>query len=114
MKRSFALVIILGLLGALIAKIDTSSAAIPNGDNGTNGYQLPNGWRLTPAGHHLGVGTMPLNMVLSPDGNYMLVTNSGYGEHSVMIVDTKQFNITETIPLDKTWLGLSFSPDGNQ
>src|SRR5207245_10787983 len=29
---------------------------------------LANGWRLAPAGRHLPVGTLPLNLVLSPDG----------------------------------------------
>ena len=110
MKRSIALIAILAFLGVLIAKVENSSAAGPP----TDSYQLPNGWRLTPAGRHLGVGTMPLNMALSPDGNYMLVTNNGYAEHSVMIVDTGEFKITETIPLDKAWLGLAFSPSGNQ
>src|ERR1700742_26779 len=110
MKRSIALTVILVLLSVMIAKVEDSSAAAPPNES----YQLPNGWRLTPAGRHLGVGTMPLNMALSPDGNFLLVTNNGYAEHSVMVVDTKEFAIKQVIPLDRAWLGIAFSPSGNQ
>ncbi len=31
---------------------------------------LPNGWRLSPAGKHLKVGDLPLNVVQTPDSRY--------------------------------------------
>ncbi len=37
---------------------------------------LPNGRRVTPAGVNVQVGENPLNSVLSPDGQYLFVTNN--------------------------------------
>ena len=38
---------------------------------------LPNGWRIAPVGRHLKTGSLPLNLVISPDGRYAVVTNNG-------------------------------------
>ena len=35
---------------------------------------LPNGWKIAPAGRHLQIGDLPLAMVQSPDGRYLIVT----------------------------------------
>src|ERR1700733_10142619 len=37
---------------------------------------LPNGWRLSPAGKHLKVGDLPLNVLQTPDSRYLIVTNN--------------------------------------
>src|SRR5262245_64883346 len=37
------------------------------------GTLLPNGWTLTPEGAQIPVSDLPLNMVLSNDGRYLLV-----------------------------------------
>ena len=41
---------------------------------------LPNGWRIAPAGRHISVGDLPLAMVESPDGRYLIVSNNGYAK----------------------------------
>ena len=51
---------------------------------------LPNGWRLTPAGKHLPLGDLPLNMAVSPNGRWLAVTNNGYGRQCVKVFDTKK------------------------
>src|SRR5689334_1040684 len=75
---------------------------------------LPNGWRLDPAGRQLRVGTLPLNIVLSPDGRYAVVTNNGVNQPSFSVVDIASWTIASTTPIDAAWLGLAFSPDGTK
>src|SRR5438477_184084 len=48
---------------------------------------LPNGWRIAPAGRHLAIGDLPLNMVLSPDGHSLIVTNNGFLKPTLRVVD---------------------------
>src|SRR6266852_9331650 len=45
----------------------------------TGGFDLPNGWRITPAGNPI-VETedMVLKMVAAPDGRAVIATHSGY------------------------------------
>ncbi len=73
---------------------------------------LPNRWRLSPAGNHLPLGDLPLNMALSPEGRYLAVNNNGFGEHFVAIVDTEADRIVSRLSVAKSWYGLCFSPDG--
>ena len=51
------------------------------------GTLLPNGWTLTPEGRQLPINDLPLNLILSPDGRYVLVTTNGNGDQSVEIID---------------------------
>jgi hypothetical protein len=39
---------------------------------------LPNGWRIAPSGQHVQVGDLPLNMIASPDGRFLIITNNGW------------------------------------
>ena len=55
--------------------------------------QLPNGWRIAPAGRHAQIGDLPLNMVWSPDGRYLLITNNGWAKPSITVFDTTNFFI---------------------
>ena len=41
---------------------------------------LPNGWRIAPVGHHVQVGDLPLNMIPSPDGRFLVITNNGWAK----------------------------------
>src|SRR5262249_34942126 len=75
---------------------------------------LSNGWRLAPAGRHLVVGTLPLNLVISPDGRYAVVTNDGVNRPSFTVIDVASWTVKSTTPIDAAWLGLVFSPDGTR
>ena len=72
---------------------------------------LPNGWSLTPAGHSLPSGDLPLNMALSPDGRYLAVTNNGVGRQFIQLVDVKKEKVLSETDIDKAWYGLAFSAD---
>jgi YVTN family beta-propeller protein len=75
---------------------------------------LPNGWRIAPAGHHVMVGDLPLAMVESADGRYLIVTNNGHAKPSLTVVDLAQMNVRSRQPLDHAWLGLVWHPDGKR
>jgi YVTN family beta-propeller protein len=73
---------------------------------------LPNGWKLTPAGHSVELGDLPLNMAVSPDGTLAAVTNNGQSDQSISLMDLRGEKVVQTVPIDKSWLGLTFSGDG--
>ncbi|MCE5252449.1 hypothetical protein LLG96_19785, partial [bacterium] len=76
------------------------------------GTLLPNRWVLTPAGTHLPVGDLPLNMSLSPDGKLLAVTNNGFSRQFISLIDTEQDSIAGELPVEKGFYGLTFSSDG--
>src|SRR6185312_5032013 len=79
-----------------------------------NRVELPNGWRLTPVGKKLGLGDLPLNIALSPTGDYAAVTNNGQSDQSIMLIDTRTEKRCDSMPIVASWLGLAFSADGKQ
>jgi Phosphoesterase family/Lactonase, 7-bladed beta-propeller len=78
--------------------------------------QLPNQWKLRPAGKQLEVGNFPVNMSLHPSGQYLAVLHAGWQEHEVMIVDLNRAKqkIVSRVIVDQTFYGLCFSPDGRR
>jgi len=75
---------------------------------------LPNGWRLAPAGKHLPLSTLPLNIVVSPDGRYALITTNGLTKPALTVVDIASWKVKSTLTIDAAWYGLAFSPDGTK
>ena len=73
--------------------------------------QLPNGWSITPAGRHLTVGDLPLNMAVSRSQRYLAVTNNGQSAHSIQLVDVQHEKVLHNKAIDKSWGGLAFSND---
>jgi YVTN family beta-propeller protein len=76
--------------------------------------QLPNGWSIAPAGRHAQIGDLPLNMVWSPDGRYLIVTNNGWSRPTLTVFDATSFAVKATVPVDHAWLGLAWHPDGKR
>src|SRR6266852_3608106 len=85
--------------------------AAPPGPQGSGVTLLPNGWRIAPAGRHLNIGDLPLAMVESADGRYLIVSNNGYVRPSLTVVDLKNFTVRSRLSLDNAWLGLAWNPD---
>jgi DNA-binding beta-propeller fold protein YncE len=75
---------------------------------------LPNGWSVSPAGKSLNVGTLPLNLVTSPDGKYAIVTNNGISKPSLTVVDLTTSKVKGATSIDAAWLGLAWHPDGTR
>jgi DNA-binding beta-propeller fold protein YncE len=75
---------------------------------------LPNGWKLQPAGRHMPIGDLPLAMVESPDGRFLVVTNNGYAKPTLTVVDLDRGYVASKTNLDHAWLGLAWHPDGRR
>jgi YVTN family beta-propeller protein len=88
--------------------LSTLNAQLPNP------VLLPNGWSLTPAGRHVQLGDLPLQMVISPDGRLGAITNNGVGKQSIQLIDLRSEAIVHTEPIAKAWYGLAFSADGQK
>jgi YVTN family beta-propeller protein len=111
MKRN-TLVATLGavcLLGvAYSAKTALERKHLPNKPDATGAITLPNGWRITPAGHQIALpGDLPMKMVATPDGKSVLVSTGGYHDHSLSVIDVQSGKITSTIDVIKTWDGMA-------
>lgn len=78
------------------------------------GTLLPNGWTLTPEGAQIPVSDLPLNMELSKDGRYLLVTTNGNGDQTINVIDLKTNASVQNISVSKSWLGLAFAPGGKR
>jgi YVTN family beta-propeller protein len=74
--------------------------------------RLPNGWSLTPVGQSLGLGDLPLNIAVSPGGRYLAVTNNGQSDQSIELIDIRRQVVLDSVPIRRSWLGLTFSEDG--
>src|SRR5215467_14697548 len=83
------------------------------GRDGT-GILLPDGWRVTPAGRQLESGDMILSAAISPDGQTLAFTNSGYTRHQFHLVDLASEKEVATFPLERAWSGLAWSPNGRR
>ncbi|MFD2286671.1 beta-propeller fold lactonase family protein [Pedobacter petrophilus] len=75
---------------------------------------LPNGWKLSPAGHAIPLGDLPLNMQVSSSGKYVAITNNGQSTQSLQLIDAKSEKVLDEKILTKSWYGLAFSKDEKQ
>lgn len=77
--------------------------------------RLPNGWRITPSGTAvLPLGTLPLRMTQDPSGRWLAISNAGFGDLAITIVDQQTGKVVDSQALAKTFYGLAFSPAGDQ
>src|SRR3954466_10908060 len=76
------------LSAAPIAAQDKPTKNAPGFPGPTDkGFVLPNGWKLTPAGHQIVLTDLPLNIRTTPDGKYALVATSGYNAHELTAIE---------------------------
>ena len=99
--------------GVMVAQRGAAPVTWP-GSLGGGETLLPNGWRIAPAGRHMAIGDLPLNLILSPDGRYLIVSNNGYAKPTLRVVDLERGVVSQTVALDDAWLGLAWSPDGTK
>ncbi len=72
---------------------------------------LPNGWKLSPHGSSIALGDLPLNVVVSPDQRYLLVTNNGQSVQSLQLIDPTTNQVLDSQKLPKSWYGLKVAAD---
>ena len=78
--------------------------------------QLPNGWKLKPAGKQMLLGDLPVNIQLHPTGQFAAILHCGMREHEVIVVALKPKGreIVSRTVIPQAFGGLAFSPDGKQ
>src|SRR5690349_457177 len=73
---------------------------------------LPTGVCLDPIRTSFDVGNMPLAMVMSPEGDRVVLSLSGWREQGLQVIDRHTGSVVQTIPQPGAFLGLAFSNDG--
>jgi YVTN family beta-propeller protein len=107
--RQLSIVVFLGLLPTLSSPV---AAQLPHAIPG--GFDLANGWRITPAGKAIGTEDMVLKLVTAPDGRVVIASHSGYNPHGIVVIDTRTQESVQRIPLKSTWMGLAWSGEGKR
>ena len=72
-----------------------------------DGFLLPNGWTLTPAGEQVTLTDMPLSIFPLGDGRHVLVASSGYNRHELCLVDLTEKQIVDREAVTQSWYGLA-------
>ncbi len=107
--------IILMVLSLIIGCKNQKPTAEPSNStvkkHGLKRVKLSNGWALSPIGKSLKLQDLPLNLVVSPSKKYLAVTNNGQSTQSITLIDATTETILDDEPIEKSWLGLAFSPD---
>ncbi len=93
------------LIFILFSTLSVTSQNLPNQ------VTLPNGWKISPAGKSFGLGDLPLNMAVSKSSKYIVVTNNGQSTQSLQLIDVKAEKVTDSIDIEKSWYGLTFTND---
>ncbi len=75
---------------------------------------LPNGWHVTPAGSTiLPLGTLPLRLAQDQNGHWLAISNAGFGDLSIDVVNQETGKIVDQQSIAHTFYGLAFSPSGD-
>jgi YVTN family beta-propeller protein len=72
-----------------------------------NGFLLPNGWVVSPAGSQVIVTDLPLNILALPDNRHALVATSGYNAHELSLIDLEQRKVVDHQKVRESWFGLA-------
>ncbi len=76
----------------------------------TKGFVLPNGWTLSPAGEHIALTDLPLNIMPLADNQTALVSTSGYNSHELALVDLNEKSVSDRQKVRQSWFGLTATP----
>lgn len=103
------------LLGGILVAFTTAEekpvarpAQVPGHTD--KGFLLPNGWTLTPAGKHVVLTDLPLNIIPLSDNQHALVATSGYNKHELSVIDLGTMKVVDQKSAPQSWFGLAVSP----
>jgi DNA-binding beta-propeller fold protein YncE len=96
-----------------VTRLAPAPPALP-GSLGGGVTLLPSGWKIKPAGRHMQIGSLPLAMVESPDGKYLVVTTNGYAKPTLAVVDLDRGYVASKTQVEHAWLGLAWHPDARR
>ncbi|MCS7316004.1 MAG: beta-propeller fold lactonase family protein [Bryobacteraceae bacterium] len=77
-------------------------------------FLLNSGWRLRPAGTQVPLDTLPLSLVVSPDGKRLVALNAGYNPPSLSLLDPVTPREISRSRVPDAWLGMVFHPKGDR
>lgn len=110
MRRASTVLVVLGSL-ASCSWISDSSGPAPE-------TVLSTGRAITPLDAGVPVGGFPVNMKLSPDGKWLIVTDSGYRQQ-LSVIDPKDGHLVSKMDFNKAkpqkdslYFGMAFDPAG--
>jgi YVTN family beta-propeller protein len=98
-------------IGLLSAEPSTLSQKPQTAGPTEKGFLLPNGWVLTPAGRHVILTDLPLNILPLQDNRRVLVATSGYNKHELSLVDLEAQKVIASQVAPESWFGLATSRD---
>src|SRR4051794_21163531 len=78
-----------------------------------DGYLLPNGWSLTPAGRQVELGGLPLRLVAVPGQPYLITTSNGYVNHFLAVIDAANEQVVDRVPIQEGWMGIAVDAAGH-
>jgi YVTN family beta-propeller protein len=104
---------VVGLARADETAVSTAPVQLP-GVRPDRSILLPNQWSLRPAGKQVELDNFPVNVAVSPRGDFAAVLHSGYGPHVVSVVDLRIGMAVSSVTLPKTFFGICFSPKGGR
>ena len=78
------------------------------------GFLLPNGWTLKPAGQHVPLADLPLNIVPLADNRYALAATSGYNAHELSLIDLEGKKVVDHQTVRQSWFGLAVTPEADR
>ncbi len=110
MRHHLAVLAVLfgGALAVTVVAEDKPKPQFPGPTD--NGFLLPNGWTLTPAGKHVVLTDLPLNIIPLADNKHALVATSGYNKHELSLVDLTKQEVVEKQTVRQSWFGLATTP----
>jgi YVTN family beta-propeller protein len=97
--------LVCALLGATLLAEDKPRFAGPT----EKGFLLPNGWTITPAGKHVTLTDLPLNILPLADNKYALVATSGFNKHELSLIDLTEMKVVDKQSVRQSWYGLALS-----
>ncbi len=104
-RHALSLVLLVGVVFLALAQDKPRFAGTTE-----QGFLLPNGWTLTPAGKQVTLTDLPLNIIPLSDGKHALAASSGYNRHELSLVDISSQKIVSQETVRQSWFGLALTP----
>jgi YVTN family beta-propeller protein len=115
-RRFVPLLVVTTIVTATLVPLAQSVRSGPRwpGRLGPGETLLPNGWTIAPAGRHIAIGDLPLALLQSPDGRFLIVSNNGWSKPTLTVYDLEKGYVSSRVAMDHAWLGLAWHPDGTR
>jgi YVTN family beta-propeller protein len=106
------------LLASFLANVSLAQEAAPKTKQGPtpgarypgpteNGYLLPNGWTVSPAGEQVLLTDLPLNIIPLADNRHAVVGTGGFNPHRLSLIDLQTKKVVTEITAPQSWFGMA-------